>query len=83
MPRPCVRNVHAQRMSTTIRFEKPIRYAMWMPSHSSQAVKPPCWPNGPIQGMSVTARQPPDDRDVAVVRVAERLRAAGRGSGGG
>ena len=32
--------------------------AMWMPSQSSHAVKPPCWPNGPIHGMSVT----PDSR---------------------
>ena len=32
---------------------------MWMPSHSSQAMKPPCRPNGPIHGMSVTPRSRP------------------------
>ncbi len=31
---------------------------MWMPSQSSQAVNPPCRPNGPIHGMLVT----PDSR---------------------
>ncbi len=56
--RPRVRKLNAQRVTTMIRFENPIRYAMWMTSHSSQAVKPPCCPNGPIHGMSVT----PDSR---------------------
>ena len=44
-----------------------------MPSHSSQAVNPPCRPNGPSHGMFGHARQPADDRDVAVVAEAERL----------
>ena len=35
----------------------------------------PLWrPNGPSHGMSVTPDEPPDDRDLAAVRVLERLR---------
>ena len=49
---------------------------MSIPSHSSQAVKPPCRPSGPSHGMSVTPREAPDDRDVALVAVAEGLRGA-------
>ena len=57
--RPRVRNENAQRVTTMIRFENPIRYVMWMRSHSSHAVNPPCRPNGPIHGMSVTPRSRP------------------------
>ncbi len=46
---------------------------MWMPSHSSQAVRPPCWPSGPEPRDVRDAGEPADDRDVAVVGVAERL----------
>ena len=46
---------------------------MWIPSQSAQAGKPPCRPNGPSQLMLVTPDEAPDDRDVAVVAVAERL----------
>ena len=37
VPRPWVRKLPAQRTTTTIRFAKPIRYAMWMPSQRAQA----------------------------------------------
>ena len=33
-----MKNDHAQRIVTTIGLANPIRYRMWMPSHSSQAM---------------------------------------------
>ena len=45
--RPRVKNDHAQRIVTTIRFANPMRYRMWMPSHIAQAMKPDSCPNGP------------------------------------
>ena len=38
--RPRVRNDHAQRTVTTIRFANPIRYTMWTPSQASHASQP-------------------------------------------
>ena len=32
---------------------------MWIPSHSSQAMKPACFPNGPSQPMFVTPASRP------------------------
>ena len=81
--RPWVRNDHAQRTSTTIRFANPIRYTMWMPSHSSQAMNPPWRPNGPSHPMLVT----PDSRPMTATSpwfaVAERLARPAAGCGAG
>src|SRR5512143_3698869 len=59
VPRPWVMKLQAQRMSTTRRLEKPIRYRMWIPSQSAQAGKPLCRPNGPSQPMLVTPASRP------------------------
>src|ERR671926_1031407 len=39
-PRPCVTKLNAHRMSTKIRFWKPIRYQRWTNTHMSHAGKP-------------------------------------------
>ena len=71
--RPCVMKVHAQRVTTTIRFANPIRYTMWIPSHSSQAVNPPRPSERPQPADVGHAGQAPDDGDVAAVAELERL----------
>src|SRR6185369_10048802 len=53
-PRPWVKKLHAHRTTTTRRLAKPIRYTMWIPSHSDQAMNPLWRPNGPSQPMFVT-----------------------------
>ena len=57
--RPRVKNDHAQRIVTTIRFANPMRYRMWMPSHIAQARNPDSCPNGPSQPMFATPRNRP------------------------
>ena len=73
VPRPWVRKLPAQRTITTIRLANPIRYAMWMPE-PQQPGGEAALPAERAQPRDVRhAREPADDRDVAVVAVPERL----------
>ena len=72
-PRPWVRNVHAQRTRTTIRLENPIRKKMWMPEPQRPGQEAALPPERPEPADVGDPREPPDDRHVAVVAVAERL----------
>ena len=78
-PRPRVKKLNDQRMRTSRRFWKPIRYQRWTTSHVIQAGKP-------LRRIDVEVGDRPgaaDRREVALVAVAERpdrlARVGGRG----
>ena len=68
-PRPRVKKLKAQRIRTSSRFWKPIRYQRWTTSQVTQAGKP-----AEPRGVEVRDRpRPADRRQVALVAVPERL----------